>query len=248
MTSAHAEDLCEALDLAIASLDGAPSMILCNSKMYTKLNAAARMLNFNERIVDAFGNSVSTYNGTPIVDMKQYYNGTNTVDVIPTRTAAEYRVQTVTSSTFKTDGSFAASADGYLYTESSGTYTKVSSGSYGSSTTYYILVGAANTTEIYVVRLGLDGFHAVTPQGGVGLNVILGIFEIVIHCKARVTTVVLCCLRLLCIVDYEELIRTVLCCKFNTFRAKCILNPKLGSIWMSAALKDCCSANFEGCS
>ena len=177
MTAAHAEDLCEALDLAIASLDGAPSMILCNSKMYTKLNAAARMLNFNERIVDAFGNSVSTYNGTPIVDMKQYYNGTNTVDVIPTRTAAEYRVQAVTSSTFKTDGSFAASADGYLYTESSGTYTKVSSGSYGSSTTYYILVGAANTTEIYVVRLGLDGFHAVTPQGGVGLNVILPDFK-----------------------------------------------------------------------
>lgn len=178
MTAAHAEDLCEALDLAIASLDGAPSMILVNTKMKVKLIAAARMLNyFDGTGKDEFGQPVEKYGATPIVDMKQYYNGTNTVDVIPVRSAAEYRVQVVTSSTFKTDGSFAASADGYLYTESSGTYTKVSSGSFSSSATYYILLGAANTTDIYVVRLGLNGMHAVTPQGGVGINTILPDFN-----------------------------------------------------------------------
>lgn len=177
MTAAHAEDLCEALDLALASLDGTASMILCNDKMKVKLNAAARMLNYKENKVDAFGNGIDNYNGIPIVDMKDYYNGSATVKVVPARTAAEYRVQTVTSDTFATDGSFAASADGYLYTESSGTYTKVSSGSYNSATTYYILLGAANTTDIYVVRLGLDGFHAVTPKGGVGINTILPDFS-----------------------------------------------------------------------
>ena len=173
MTAAHAEDLCEALDLAITSLDGTPSMILCNNKMKVKLLAAARMLSYHAQSTDAFGNFVDNYNGIPIVDMKDYYNGSTTVKVVPARTAAEYRVQTVTSDTFATDGSFAASADGYLYTLSGTTYSKVSSGSYNSATTYYILLGAANTTDIYVVRLGLDGFHAVTPQGGVGLNTIL---------------------------------------------------------------------------
>ena len=178
MTAAHAENLCEALDEAIAALDGAPSMILVNSKAKIKLIAAARMLNYYDGTgKDEFGVPVEKYGNTPIVDMKQYYNGSTTVNVIPTRTAAEYREQEVTSSTFKTDGSFAASADGYLYTESSGTYTKVSSGSFNSATTYYILLGASGTTDIYVVRLGLDGLHGVTPQGGVGLNTILPDFN-----------------------------------------------------------------------
>ncbi len=175
MTAAHAEDLAEALDEAIASLDGAASMILTNKIGRIKITAAARMLNaYDGTGRDEFGRPIEKYGDTPIVDMKQYYNGSTTVDVIPVRTAAEYRVQTVTATTFANDGTFAGSADGYLYTESSGTYTKVSSGSYNSATTYYILLGAANTTDIYVVRLGLDGLHAVSPQGqNVGLNTIL---------------------------------------------------------------------------
>ena len=48
-----------------------------------------------------------------------------------------YRQVAVTSSTFKTDGTFANSDDGYLYTKSGSTYTKVTSGSYNSATTYY---------------------------------------------------------------------------------------------------------------
>ena len=177
MTAAHAENLCEALDEAIAALDGAPSMILVNTKGKVKLIAAARMLNYFKQDRDEFGRSVDAYGDTPIVDMKDYYNGSATVKVIPVRATAEYRKVTVTSSTFATNGSFAQSADGYLYTESGGTYTKVTTGSYGSSTDYYILVGAAGTTDIYVVRLGLDGLHAVSPQGGVGLNTILPDFN-----------------------------------------------------------------------
>lgn len=174
MTAAHAEDLCEAIDEGIASLDGAPSLILCDTKMKVKLIAAARMLNYKGEARDEFGRAVDTYGDTPIVDMKQYYNGSSTVDVIPVRSAIEYRVKTVTATTFKTDGTFVGSADGYLYTESSGTYTKVSSGSYNSATTYYIKLAAANTTDIYIVRLALDGFHAVSPQEqGVGLTTIL---------------------------------------------------------------------------
>lgn len=178
MTAAHAEALCEALDLAIASLDGSASQILVNTKTRVKLIAAARMLNYYGHDRDEFGRTVEKYGDTPIVDLKQYYNGSTTVDVIPVRTAAEYRVQTVTSGTFKTDGTFAASADGYLYTESGGVYSKVQSGSFNSATTYYILLGASGTTDIYVVRLGLDGLHAVSPQGqNVGLTTILPNFD-----------------------------------------------------------------------
>lgn len=52
---------------------------------------------------------------------------------------AWYEPVMVTSSTFKTNGTFAdaESVDGYLYTESGGTYTKVTSGTYNASTTYY---------------------------------------------------------------------------------------------------------------
>lgn len=178
MTAAHAETICEALDEAILSLDGAPSLILTNKKGAIKLNAAARMLNYHAEARDEFGRIVNMYGDTPIVDMKDYYNGSTTVNVIPVRTAAEYRVVTVTATTFKTDGSFAKSADGYLYTESSGTYSKVQSGSFNSATTYYILLGASGTTDIYVVRCALDGFHAVSPiEQGVGLTTILPNFN-----------------------------------------------------------------------
>lgn len=174
MTAAHAEALCEALDEAIASMDGTPSMILVNKKSKVKLIAAARMLNYHGQARDEFGRSVDMYGDTPIVDMKDYYNGSTTVQVVPVRTANEYRVVTVTSSTFATDGSFANSADGYLYTLSGTTYSKVTSGSYNSATTYYKLVGASGTTDIYIVRLGLDALHAVSPQGqAVGLTTIL---------------------------------------------------------------------------
>lgn len=162
----------EALRNALYSIAGGkPTMILANSRLITKMTTVAHKLGFYDRKIDAFGNSVVTYDGIELVDLQQYYNGTTTVDVIPVRTAAEYRKATVTSSTFATDGSFAGSADGYLYTLSGTTYSKVTSGSYNSATDYYKLVGAANSTDLYAVRIGLDAFCGVTPEGGkIGLE------------------------------------------------------------------------------
>ncbi len=177
MTAAKAEVLCEALDTAIAALAGSPSMILTNDKGKVKLNAAARMLNYHGQTRDEFGRQVDTYGDTPIVDLKDYYDGTNTVKVVPVHSANVMRPVTVTSSTFATDGSFASSADGYLYTLSGTTYSKVTTGSFGTSTTYYRMVAASGTTDIYVVSLGLKGLHGVTPVGGIGLNVILPDFK-----------------------------------------------------------------------
>lgn len=88
MTDTKAELLCEAIDQVIAAMDRKPDAILCNSKVAIKLNAAARKLNYNTRSEDAFGRPVDGYNGTPIIDLKQYYNGTATVDVIPVSSKA----------------------------------------------------------------------------------------------------------------------------------------------------------------
>lgn len=52
-------------------------------------------------------------------------------------TTVWYEIVAVTSDTFKTDGTFSESGDGYLYTKSGSTYTKVTSGSYNAATVYY---------------------------------------------------------------------------------------------------------------
>ena len=151
----------EALRNAIYSIAGGkPTMIITNSRLITKMTTVAHKLGFYDRKIDAFGNSNTLYDGIELVDLQQYYNGTTTVDVVPVRTADEYREVEVTSTTF-------ADMKSKLYTESSGTYTAVaSSASYSSSTTYYIKIGAANSTDLYMVRIGLDAFCGVTPEGG----------------------------------------------------------------------------------
>ena len=55
-----------------------------NNKMLTKVRAAARRAGFYERNTDGFGRVVEKYNGIPMMDCGQYYNGTKTVDVVET--------------------------------------------------------------------------------------------------------------------------------------------------------------------
>lgn len=116
VTEAKAEALCEAVDEALGSLsDSTNVVILCNTKMKTKLVASARMLGYHKNDKDDFGHGIDYYGDAPIIDLKQYYNGTTNVDVIPT-------------TSYKSD--------------------------------------------IYIVHLGLDGFHGVSPKGGIGIDVI----------------------------------------------------------------------------
>ena len=72
------------MDAFLAALDGTPSMLLMNTAMLIKLRSIARRAGYYERTRDDFGNFVETYAGIPMVDMGKYYNGTSTVDVIPT--------------------------------------------------------------------------------------------------------------------------------------------------------------------
>lgn len=72
------------LDAFISILAEKPDILLMNNKMLTKVRAAARRAGFYERNTDGFGRIVEKYNGIPMMDCGQYYNGTKTVDVVET--------------------------------------------------------------------------------------------------------------------------------------------------------------------
>jgi hypothetical protein len=75
--------LLDEVDGFLSALDGKPSMLLMNNKMLAKMRSAARRAGYYGRSRDDFGRMVETYNDIPMYDMGKYYNGTNTVDIIP---------------------------------------------------------------------------------------------------------------------------------------------------------------------
>lgn len=76
--------LLDELDTLISSVDGKPSMLLMNKAMLGKVRSAARRAGYYTRSEDAFGQGVENYNEIPMVDVGGYYDGSKTVDIIPT--------------------------------------------------------------------------------------------------------------------------------------------------------------------
>ena len=72
------------MDAFLATLDGSADMLMMNTQMLIKLRSIARRAGYYERSVDDFGKTVETYAGIPMVDMGKYYDGENSLDVIPT--------------------------------------------------------------------------------------------------------------------------------------------------------------------
>ena len=81
--------LLDEVDAFLSTLDGKPSMLLMNNKMLTKMRSAARRAGYYASSRDEFGRVVETYNDIPMYDMGKYYNGTNTVDIIPETAATQ---------------------------------------------------------------------------------------------------------------------------------------------------------------
>lgn len=75
------------LDNMLAALNEKPDMLLVNSKAKTAIKAVARELGYYSRSEDAFGREVDTYDGIKIVDLGEYFNGTNSVPIIPIASA-----------------------------------------------------------------------------------------------------------------------------------------------------------------
>ena len=80
--------LLDEVDAFLSTLDGKPSMLLMNNKMLTKMRSAARRAGYYASSRDEFGRVVETYNDIPMYDMGKYYDGTNTVDIIPETAAS----------------------------------------------------------------------------------------------------------------------------------------------------------------
>lgn len=80
--------LLDEVDGFLSTLDGKPSMLLMNNKMLSKMRSAARRAGYYSKDRDEFGRVVETYNDIPMYDMGKYYDGTNTVDIIPETAAS----------------------------------------------------------------------------------------------------------------------------------------------------------------
>lgn len=88
--------LLDEVDGFLSALDGKPSMLLMNNKMLAKMRSAARRAGYYGRSRDDFGRTVETYNDIPMYDMGKYYNGTNTVDIIPETAEGKTDIYAVT--------------------------------------------------------------------------------------------------------------------------------------------------------
>lgn len=76
--------LLDEVDALISAVDGKPNMLLMNRDMLTKMRSAARRAGYYTRAEDSFGRTVEAYNDIPMVDVGGYYNGSKTVNIIPT--------------------------------------------------------------------------------------------------------------------------------------------------------------------
>lgn len=81
--------LLDELDSFISKLAAKPDLLLMNNMMLTKVRAAARRAGFYERSTDGLGRVVETYNGIPMMDCKEYYDGKKSIEAIETTTPTE---------------------------------------------------------------------------------------------------------------------------------------------------------------
>ena len=79
-------ELLDELDAFISKLAQKPDVLLMNNQMLTKIRAAARRAGFYERSTDGFGRVVEKYNGIPMMDCEEYYDGNSMVEIVETTT------------------------------------------------------------------------------------------------------------------------------------------------------------------
>ena len=88
--------LLDEIDAFLSKLDGKPTILLMNDKMLTKMRGAARRAGYYSRSRDDFGRIVEAYNDIPMYDMGKYYNGTRTVNIIPTSAEGKTDIYAIT--------------------------------------------------------------------------------------------------------------------------------------------------------
>ncbi|MBQ8569334.1 MAG: phage capsid protein [Oscillospiraceae bacterium] len=73
----------DAVDDFISGLDGMPTMLCGNRLIINRIRSCARRLGYFTNSEDSFGKAVENYNGIPLLDMGEYYNGSSTEYVVP---------------------------------------------------------------------------------------------------------------------------------------------------------------------
>jgi len=71
------------MDEFVSGLAVAPTAFLANTRLATRMKGIARRAGYFTRMEDAFGRSVDAWNDIPILDMKTYFDGTNSVPTVP---------------------------------------------------------------------------------------------------------------------------------------------------------------------
>ena len=88
--------LLDEVDGFLSTLDGKPTMLLMNNEMLTKMRAAARRAGYYSKTRDEFGRQVESYNDIVMYDLGKYYNGSQTVNIIPTNSSGKTDIYAVT--------------------------------------------------------------------------------------------------------------------------------------------------------
>lgn len=69
----------EMLDEFLSNLDGKPTFLASNSKLINKIKAVARNMGYMTRSEDAFGRSVDSYDGIPLIDLGEKAGNNNPI-------------------------------------------------------------------------------------------------------------------------------------------------------------------------
>lgn len=72
----------DAITEFIGALADKPTALLMNSKMLTKVKNIARRAGYYSRTEDAFGRTVDNWDNIPLIDLKEYWDGSKSVDCV----------------------------------------------------------------------------------------------------------------------------------------------------------------------
>jgi len=83
LMDSNSQEFIDMLDAFLAELEGTPTMLMGNSKLLTKIKGIARRAGYYTRSEDAFGRTVDNFGNIPLVDLRNYFDGTTSKPCVP---------------------------------------------------------------------------------------------------------------------------------------------------------------------
>ena len=76
------QEFLDKMDEFVSLMQGKPTMFLGNNKLITKIKGIARRAGYYTKSEDAFGRSIDMWDNIPLVDLEEYFDGTNTTPCV----------------------------------------------------------------------------------------------------------------------------------------------------------------------